>query len=407
MTTLYEAKGQARRLAEYLASLSLPLNHSQALEAIARSHGAQSWNVFSSEAAQSESLNPQAHAGRSPGVSKFVTFGNIISHATAHELGAVHIQARNHEIKISQRIRGLLQPIANLGAAEALTLGMDMRSVGFDGFDELLRVPHRMSLKVRDVEFNVNTVPVIDGFDVVLSFPSVPRLHELGMTELRAWSRLLRAGRGLVLVGGDSTTGLDVICATAGEKVLNEIGVAHKLIESKLWVGVPPYAQEAEDFGSLIMTQLRCDPSVIVTEVRTGAGLDHLLRAAETGHLVIATVQSEANPVKTLQRLEGLVPAEERSRLRSRLQASLVGILSQQKVHPHCEFCDGDGCSRCFGTGRGLAEILSTVWASDGPRTDSVSSLLAGTVKFRTLADDLAVKENLGMRFDDEVLASL
>jgi hypothetical protein len=33
--------------------------------------------------------------------------------------------------------------------------------------------------------------------------------------------------------------------------------------------------------------------------------------------------------------------------------------------------------------------------------------LLEGSMHYRTLADDLAVKENLGLRFDEDVLKSL
>jgi Tfp pilus assembly pilus retraction ATPase PilT len=404
MTTLYEAKGQARRLSEYLASLDLSLNHSQALEAIARSRGAQSWNAFSSEAALAESVSAQAaDSSRPPGDSEFVTFEGIVRHARAHEYGAVHISARHNDITLSQRVRGILHPLARLGSADALALGLNMST----GFKNPSRVGFKTARKVENIEVEVNSIPVVGGFEMVLNFPRLPQLHELGLTPLRAWSRLVKAGHGLILVGGNTDTARDIICATVGAQIMHDSELNRHILEDRSWVGIPTHERNPGDHRNAIRMALRTDVQVILSEIRTAESLNELLMAAETGHLVIATLQSSPDPVKVLQRLAGLVPAEEKAPVLARLQSALTAILSQQSVHPRCEFCDGDGCNHCYGTGRGLAELLSTLWVSDGPGTKCVTHLLEGSMHYRTLADDLAVKENLGLRFDEDVLKSL
>ena len=338
MTTLFEAKGQARRLAEYLSSLNLTLNHSQALEAVARSHGAQSWNVFSNQVQAEDAAPPQtgAHAPPNPA---FATLAGLLEHAREHEYGSVHILARKNAITIRQRVRGVLRLLATLDCAEGLSLGMEMAA--------LFKAPARpFQSATIDVNGHAQKVlatrlSVMGGTDTVLRFPRLPVLHELGITELRTWSRLVRnTPCGLVLVGGDYESAMDIINATAGARILNESGIATHAADNKKWIGFPDI-QDPEDYHKTVMASLRADPSVIVTEIRSAGSLADMLQAAEGGGLVIAAVQSLANPRAVLQRLLSLVPKAEIAAFQERLQGSLTAILSQVSAHPECDHCDG------------------------------------------------------------------
>ncbi|MBL8755877.1 MAG: Flp pilus assembly complex ATPase component TadA [Planctomycetes bacterium] len=71
---------------------------------------------------------------------------------------------------------------------------------------------------------------------------------------------------------------------------------------------------------------------VVVTEVRDGATLDAALAAAESGCLVLVGVEA-GSIVGALSELGGMVPLEERPRLRVRLARSLRSVLAQSLLH--------------------------------------------------------------------------
>src|SRR5262249_49317749 len=75
---------------------------------------------------------------------------------------------------------------------------------------------------------------------------------------------------------------------------------------------------------------LRQAPDVIlVGELRDAVTVRMALRAADTGHQVLATVHS-SNASQTVERLLAMVPPEELSIARQQLAASLVGVVAQR-----------------------------------------------------------------------------
>lgn len=84
------------------------------------------------------------------------------------------------------------------------------------------------------------------------------------------------------------------------------------------------------DFESGIRAALRQDPDIIVIgELRDKAAIQLALTAAETGHLVLATLHS-ADSARALQRLADAFPIRERESVRAQLAQALSAILSQQ-----------------------------------------------------------------------------
>ncbi len=84
------------------------------------------------------------------------------------------------------------------------------------------------------------------------------------------------------------------------------------------------------DFEAGIRSALRQDPDIIVIgELRDKRAVQLALIAAETGHLVLATLHS-ADSAQTLQRLADVFPQGERDTIRSQLAQSLIAILSQR-----------------------------------------------------------------------------
>ena len=400
MPTLYEAKGQARRLAEYLSSLDLTLNHGQALEAVARSHGAPNWNVFSSQAALSDdsSGTPFAPPHASPPAKDLLTLRGLIAHAVAHEYGPIHLHARNDATTIYQRVRGRLVEIARLDALSTMDLAY---SLG----EAQAHSPGKAFVSgVGEVHYVKHELPVVGGRNVVLRTHHSKQAHELGLTEMRKWVKTMGATAGLVLIAGPAHSANEILGATLGVSLVGESEhVSYRLTDKRgTWAEIPRI-QDTQFFAEHLRTVLRSDPSAVITSLNCKENLEMALELVNTGHFVVATVEALANPVAAIRRLFSFVDAGVVPRLEMLLQQSLKGILAQVVANPLCEECDGDGCSHCFKTGRGPAEYLSALWTP--PNDWSLGDLLKGNLSYRTVFDDVKVKEAAGLEFPAETLS--
>ncbi len=87
-----------------------------------------------------------------------------------------------------------------------------------------------------------------------------------------------------------------------------------------------------DSFARALRGALREDPDVIVVgEMRDLETIQLALTAAETGHLVIATLHT-GNAPRTLDRVLDVFPTEQRDQIRIMVSESLRGILSQQLI---------------------------------------------------------------------------
>jgi twitching motility protein PilT len=87
---------------------------------------------------------------------------------------------------------------------------------------------------------------------------------------------------------------------------------------------------DTENFGQALRSALRQDPDVIlIGEMRDHETVDIALKAAETGHLVLATVHT-TDAVKTVNRLLSFYPGDEQNAVRGRLAESLKAVISQR-----------------------------------------------------------------------------
>ncbi len=88
--------------------------------------------------------------------------------------------------------------------------------------------------------------------------------------------------------------------------------------------------RDALSFQTALRAALREDPDVIcVAELRDLESIRLALTAAETGHLVLATLHTASAP-KTLDRLIDVFPGNEKEMVRTMLSESLIAVVSQQ-----------------------------------------------------------------------------
>jgi twitching motility protein PilT len=87
-----------------------------------------------------------------------------------------------------------------------------------------------------------------------------------------------------------------------------------------------------QSFARALRGALREDPDVIVIgELRDLETISLALSAAETGHLVLATLHTN-NAIRTLNRLIGVFPADQQGQIRAMMSESLRAVVSQRLI---------------------------------------------------------------------------
>jgi twitching motility protein PilT len=90
--------------------------------------------------------------------------------------------------------------------------------------------------------------------------------------------------------------------------------------------------EDTQSFANALKHVLRQDPDVIlVGEMRDLETISTALTAAETGHLVFATLHTQDAP-QSVDRVIDVFPAHQQQQIRVQLAAALQGVVTQQLV---------------------------------------------------------------------------
>ncbi len=166
---------------------------------------------------------------------------------------------------------------------------------------------------------------------------SIKSLEELGLPVVM--HELAKKPRGFVLVTGPTGSGkstslaavIDEINSTRDEHIMTiedpiEFLHGHK----RCIVNQREIGSDAQSFGAGLKAALRQDPDVIlVGEMRDLETIHTALTAAETGHLVFATLHTQDAP-QTIDRIIDVFPASQQQQVRVQLSVALQGIITQQ-----------------------------------------------------------------------------
>lgn len=186
--------------------------------------------------------------------------------------------------------------------------------------------------------FRVNAFEQQRGPSAVFrTIPSrVLTLDELGAPDIL--KQLADHHRGLVLVTGPTGSGKSTTLAAMVDYI-NERRPQHILtIEDPIefvhqnkrsLVNQREVHRDTRSFNNALRSALREDPDVIlVGELRDLETIRLAMTAAETGHLVFATLHTTSAP-KTIDRIIDVFPGDEKSMVRSMLSESLRAVVSQ------------------------------------------------------------------------------
>ena len=150
---------------------------------------------------------------------------------------------------------------------------------------------------------------------------------------------LARKPRGFVLVTGPTGSGkstslaamIDEINRTREEHIMTiEDPIEFLHSHKKCLVNQRELGSDAKSFAEALKAALREDPDVIlVGEMRDLETIATALTAAETGHLVFATLHTQ-DAAQTIDRVIDVFPAHQQGQVRVQLSVALQGIMTQQ-----------------------------------------------------------------------------
>lgn len=216
----------------------------------------------------------------------------------------------------------------------------------------------------RVISFRVSTVPTVDGERMVVRILDPDSIHlsldGLGITEVDTWRRITGMPDGLCLICGPTGSGKSTTLASTA-KEMNFLERSIYSVEDPVENRIPYAAQVNVNsslgvgFSEAVRNFMRADPDVIIIgEVRDEDTARNALKAAETGHLVLATLHtgSITNSVTRLRDI-GVQSFELRHLLR--------GVMVQRLMRVFCSDCSGKGCEQCAHTGYRGREVVSEV----------------------------------------------
>jgi twitching motility protein PilT len=179
----------------------------------------------------------------------------------------------------------------------------------------------------------------------VIPFEVVP-FEKLGLPQ--SVLQFAHLPRGLVLVTGPTGSGKSTTLASMVD-IVNSSKPCHIMtVEDPIEflhnhktavVNQREVGEDTYSFAAALKHVLRQDPDVIlVGEMRDLETIHTALTAAETGHLVFATLHTQDAP-QSVDRIIDVFPAHQQQQVRTQLASALQGIVTQQLVPRH----DGRG----------------------------------------------------------------
>lgn len=170
--------------------------------------------------------------------------------------------------------------------------------------------------------------------------PQVKDLKSLNLPEAALQNFAVKEQGFFLVVGpighGKSTTlasMVDFINHTQSEHILTiEDPIEYLFIQDRCIVDQREVGFDTNDFYRALRSSFRQDPNLImVGEMRDLETISTALTAAETGHLIFATLHTN-NAAQTIDRIIDSFPPGAQGQIRAQLAATLVGIVSQRLI---------------------------------------------------------------------------
>ncbi|MCB0324121.1 MAG: PilT/PilU family type 4a pilus ATPase [Bdellovibrionales bacterium] len=198
------------------------------------------------------------------------------------------------------------------------------------------------SLELKGRAFRVNICRERRGHSIVMRLISntICTPEELGVA--KSVIQAAKSRNGLILITGATGSGKSTTLASLLDMLLRTSSIRVVTIEQPIEYRFEHHERSlvtqrevpvhTRDFADAMVDSLRQDPDVLmVGELRTCAEMRVAITAAETGHLVFATLHTSSAP-ESVDRLVGSFPTDEQNLIRMQLGSALRAVVSQSLV---------------------------------------------------------------------------
>ena len=259
------------------------------------------------------------------------------------------------------RIDGALMPVAGQDVWDRERVASALESIlspeQKEKFDEHLELDFALTLSA-NARFRVNFYQQRGALGGAFRLipTEIKSLESLGVPSVVA--QFAQLARGLVLVTGPTGSGksttlaalIDQVNKTRSDHIVTvEDPIEFLHSNQRSLVNQREVGHDTHSFAAALKHVLRQDPDVIlIGELRDLETISVALTAAETGHLVFATLHTQ-DAGQTIDRVIDVFPPHQQGQVRSQLAAVLQGVVCQTLV------------KRSGGVGRAVAtEVLIT-----------------------------------------------
>jgi MSHA biogenesis protein MshE len=270
----------------------------------------------------------------------------------AVQVGAsdIHIEPAENILRIRMRVDGILQEqvIEEKSIASALSQRLKLMA-GLNMAEKRIPQDGHLNVLIRNlpIDIRLSTMPVQYGESVVLRLlnkaSQILTLEAIGMNEemLRKFRKLIHLPYGLILVTGPTGSGKTTTLYSALTEV-NDVKKNIVTIEDPVEYRLDRINQIQVNadigltFARILRSTLRQDPNIIlVGEIRDQETASIALRAALTGHLVLASLHTNDAASAPLRLIDMGVE-------NYLVAATMRGVLAQRLVRRVCSSCSAD-----------------------------------------------------------------
>ncbi|MCD6578431.1 type IV-A pilus assembly ATPase PilB [bacterium] len=328
----------------------------------------------------------------------------IIMNGITKGASDIHIEPFEKYVRLRYRVDGVLHKDDDLPKAVAGGIASRIKIMAHLDVAEK-RVPQDGKAQVRyggrKIDLRTATVPCVHGEKIVIRIldkgGGEVTLEMLGFEpeQLKRFTKSIQSPWGMILITGPTGSGKTWTLSTS-LKLLNTEDVNIMTAEDPVEFDIEGLNQVQArpeigyTFAAALKSFLRADPDIVmIGEIRDFETGDIAIKAAQTGHLVFATLHTNSAP-DTIARLSnmGIEPFNTAS--------SLIMVIAQRLVRKVCQHCKveedvsnelkiqmgipkeklnevkfykGKGCSKCNGSGyKGRTAIYEVLFISEALR---------------------------------------
>lgn len=272
---------------------------------------------------------------------------SVFEDAVQMRASDIHIEPDENQLRIRQRIDGVLQEniLKENKIASAMVLRLKLMA-GLDISEKRIPQDGRFHMKIagHEIDVRMSTMPVQHGESVVMRLldqsAGLLSLDQTGMPDdlVKRVRHQITRPHGMVLVTGPTGSGKTTTLYAALSE-LNEASKKIITVEDPVEYRLPRINQVQVNpkigltFSTVLRTALRQDPDIMmVGEMRDQETVEIGLRGALTGHLVLSTLHTNDSITSVLRLIDmgaaGFL-----------VGSSLRAIVAQRLVRRVCEHC--------------------------------------------------------------------